>query len=213
MPDHCKFCKKETKKNGTKRRRFCKGTDCQKKHRLIKYGGVIPSVKLKICSSCGKSKPGDQFHIDRGTKDGRTHRCKYCILEYHREYGKGNHNGRPESVRVEIGNIRYFVIVERDNYCCQICGIKVTAIYDRDNPPPQEQHYEDTACELDHIIPRSKGGATTEGNLQVTCRKCNRGKGVKVPGKAHGIGTKLLQDTMDEKYDTEEGNEAQTVAA
>ena len=31
--------------------------------------------------------------------------------------------------------------------------------------------------EGDHIVPYSKGGATTAGNLQMLCRPCNRSKG------------------------------------
>ena len=189
MSDHCRYCKKEVKRNGTKRRRFCKGTDCQKKYRVLKYGDVIPTNGPKRCSICSKTKPGHHFHIDRGTRDGRTHRCKSCIKYHHEEYGRRNPHDKPSSVRGDIGNIRYFKILERDNGCCQICGTKVTAVYDRENPPSPEQQWEDTACELDHIIPRSKGGTTVEGNLQVTCRKCNRKKGVSVPDDKQADGT------------------------
>ncbi len=50
-------------------------------------------------------------------------------------------------------------ILERDKYCCYICGIRGT--------------YEDKAPEVDHIIPLSKGGLHVESNLRCACRKCN----------------------------------------
>lgn len=34
--------------------------------------------------------------------------------------------------------------------------------------------------EFDHIIPLSRGGATSAGNLQVLCRSCNRAKGARI---------------------------------
>lgn len=33
-----------------------------------------------------------------------------------------------------------------------------------------------TRCRGDHIIPRSQGGKTVDGNLQMLCQKCNNDK-------------------------------------
>ena len=58
-------------------------------------------------------------------------------------------------------------IKERDGYTCQICGLS-----NKDEP--------NLLLEIDHIIPLSKGGMTTEGNLQTLCWRCNRSKGAKI---------------------------------
>lgn len=58
-------------------------------------------------------------------------------------------------------------ILQRDNYTCQHCGL---SIYQEPN----------LLLEIDHIIPISKGGLTTENNLRVLCWKCNRAKGSKM---------------------------------
>lgn len=57
-------------------------------------------------------------------------------------------------------------IKERDGYACKYCGISVAA----------EPHL---LLEIDHIVPVSKGGLTTESNLQTLCWRCNRSKGAK----------------------------------
>lgn len=58
-------------------------------------------------------------------------------------------------------------IKARDNYTCQICNLSIN---DEKN----------LLLEIDHIIPLSKGGLTTEKNLQTLCWKCNRSKGAKM---------------------------------
>ena len=58
-------------------------------------------------------------------------------------------------------------IKTRDNFTCCNCG--------------NSTHAEpNLLLEIDHIIPVSKGGCTTEDNLQTLCWKCNRAKGDKI---------------------------------
>lgn len=58
-------------------------------------------------------------------------------------------------------------IKTRDNYTCQTCEISTN---DEKN----------LLLEIDHIIPVSKGGLTSEQNLQTLCWRCNRTKGAKM---------------------------------
>lgn len=55
----------------------------------------------------------------------------------------------------------------RDNFTCQICSL--SAVKERN-----------LLLEIDHIIPLSKGGTSSEQNLQTLCWKCNRSKGSKL---------------------------------
>lgn len=58
-------------------------------------------------------------------------------------------------------------IKKRDNYTCKYCG----------NSIKKEPNL---LLEVDHIIPLSKNGITTEENLQTLCWRCNRHKGSKI---------------------------------
>lgn len=63
--------------------------------------------------------------------------------------------------RGKVSNEIRFSIYKRDGYRCCICGAS--------------QH--ETKLEIDHIIPISKGGKSTEENLQTLCHNCNIQKG------------------------------------
>lgn len=51
-------------------------------------------------------------------------------------------------------------VLARDKYTCQSCGI----------------NGENVKLQVDHIIPKSKGGVTEDRNLQTLCFDCNMGK-------------------------------------
>jgi 5-methylcytosine-specific restriction endonuclease McrA len=64
-------------------------------------------------------------------------------------------------------------IFERDKYQCQYCG----EVLDRKD------------LNLDHVVPRDRGGLTTWDNIVCSCIECNTKKGNRTPNEA---GMKLL---------------------
>jgi len=61
----------------------------------------------------------------------------------------------------------------RDHNTCQYCG----------------RHFSRSDLNLDHVIPRSRGGLSTWENVVCSCLDCNRRKGGKTPHEA-GMGLK-----------------------
>ena len=68
------------------------------------------------------------------------------------------------------------VILERDEYKCQNCS--------------SIEHL----C-IDHIIPASRGGDSSDDNLQVLCISCNTKKGNKLDGEVKGIKKSIHNQT------------------
>jgi 5-methylcytosine-specific restriction endonuclease McrA len=60
-------------------------------------------------------------------------------------------------------------VFERDRFTCRYCGV---------SDYPREW------LVLEHVIPVTKGGETTEENLVTACRSCNHRKGNKTPDEA-----------------------------
>jgi 5-methylcytosine-specific restriction endonuclease McrA len=66
--------------------------------------------------------------------------------------------------RREISDRQRFRILVRDGFRCKACGAS----------PLIQQGVE---LHVDHILPWSKGGETTDDNLESKCKQCNLGKG------------------------------------
>lgn len=60
-----------------------------------------------------------------------------------------------------------FAIMHRDHFRCRLCGVAVS-------------DGEHVRLEVDHIIPRSKGGGNEIENRWTLCFECNRGKGTQL---------------------------------
>lgn len=65
-------------------------------------------------------------------------------------------------------------LLRRDEYTCQYCGDRVGG----------------DSLSVDHVVPRSAGGAATWTNCVVACRSCNARKGSRSPRQA---GMRLLR--------------------
>lgn len=74
-------------------------------------------------------------------------------------YIPGVHHFRPRKATIPA-DLRWEVW-ERDNFTCQICGVR--------------RH-----LAIDHVVPESKGGLMVVSNLQTLCRSCNSKKGNRV---------------------------------
>lgn len=55
-----------------------------------------------------------------------------------------------------------FQVFQRDHFCCRYCGSAAA---------------DGAILEVDHVNPRSRGGADSLDNLVTACWECNRGKG------------------------------------
>jgi 5-methylcytosine-specific restriction endonuclease McrA len=69
----------------------------------------------------------------------------------------------------------------RDHFTCQYCGKQL----------PQAQ------LNIDHVIPRSQGGATTWDNVVCSCIRCNLKKGGRSPAQA---GLRLLHEPRQPRW-------------
>jgi ATP adenylyltransferase len=82
--------------------------------------------------------------------------CEAKLDEYKAKRGKRIWQHRRVSVGYLSGTLRYEVL-KRARFRCELCGVSA----------------EVRALEVDHIVPRSRGGTDEPANLQALCYRCN----------------------------------------
>lgn len=127
--------------------------------RSIEYQCTTCNKKMRAaaCSTDAQSAKGEEERLLRKVREYtltfRNRRVEptliFSVPEDLLPYEYSAREPIPESMRTEVWR--------RDNGCCVTCGSRVN-------------------LEFDHIIPVSKGGATTARNLQLLCQQCNRSK-------------------------------------
>jgi hypothetical protein len=53
-------------------------------------------METKVCNKCKIEKSVDEFHINKGGKDGYHSQCKICKNDCKKEYNKTNQSKRRE---------------------------------------------------------------------------------------------------------------------
>ena len=105
-----------------------------------------------------------KFHLilDEISEEQRVNLIKLCnkkLDEYENKFGKKIWQHRARDAKPISGSLRYDVLAKAKGRCLA-CGIS----------------RQERAFDIDHIVPRNKGGKTVLENLQALCYKCNSEK-------------------------------------
>jgi hypothetical protein len=82
---------------------------------------------------------------------------------------------------IVVGRKRRVLVFERDGWICRGCGRELVDVRHLDSEERKRANGRGLVPTLDHIVPVSRGGNSTMGNLQTMCRPCNQLKGALMP--------------------------------
>lgn len=136
---------------------------CAKRAFVLLYGGTAMALE-----------DGELYDFDAWRRRPAEHHPALPIvsgvIKIPRVVHLCRYDKRPRSaVRLSRRNVML-----RDGHQCQYCGKR---------PTPRELN-------IDHVLPRSRGGADTWENLVTSCKPCNLKKGARSPDDA---GMRLLR--------------------
>ena len=122
--------------------------------------------KMKLASpttSFSRSVQVLYYTPQRGSKHefNRDYSCER-LIELQEEIKKAKiYKTQREEERSKMTNSLRYDVLKRDGFRCVLCGASAD---------------DGAKLHVDHIIPVSKGGQTTMGNLRTLCDRCNTGK-------------------------------------
>jgi len=153
----------------------------------------------KICRRCNEYQFFDEFTRVRKDSEKRQGVCKSCVraeqranpnkyarnLAWIRDKWQGDeawvrarkaamsdyrHARRAQETAPGREFVDRYLVFERDNYACQLCGEHMNMEGPARSP---------RSPSIDHIIPLSRGGAHTYENTQAAHLVCNMSKGAR----------------------------------
>lgn len=130
------------------------------------YEQVVNNMVGKVLRNHGiVKKHGSEYEVvdhDQLTpseKDELVELCQAKLDDFLGQRGNSVYQHRSRHREAVSGSMRYRMLM-RAKHRCELCGISAN----------------DRALDIDHIVPKSKGGADTESNFQVLCSLCNQNK-------------------------------------
>ena len=124
---------------------------------------TMPSKILRKHGLISKDKDIYSFteeykHLSEEESEKLIELCDIKINDY-LEKRADTFDHRKRNMDIVSGSLRYRII-KRSGGKCEACGVSSV----------------ERAIDIDHIIPKNKGGSNDESNLQALCYKCNRQK-------------------------------------
>jgi len=131
------------------------------------YSEIVKAMPGRVLSNHGLvEKAGNEYRLagfeDLSPDDveALVELCHERLDEYVEKRGDAIWQHRSRSAGYVSGSLRYEVLKAARGRC-ELCGV------------PAEERF----LEVDHIVPRSKGGTDDLANLQALCFRCNQIKG------------------------------------
>jgi 5-methylcytosine-specific restriction endonuclease McrA len=148
---------------------------------------------VKQCSKCGETKPITDFNNHAKTKDGKRGQCRLCekiardkYYETHKRKQKKYSEYTPEEKLRKLESTKRWNKnhkTERTLAMSKRRALKknngVFSVSKKEIQKIQSQncfYCGSKGGEVDHVIPLSKGGTHSIGNLVSACRSCNASK-------------------------------------
>jgi hypothetical protein len=142
------------------------------------YEDVTKNMVGRVLRSHGiVEKEGDAYSLagyedlDDEQVEHLIELCQAKLDEYKTKRGKRIWQHRKASTGYVSGTLRYEVL-KRARFRCELCGVSADV----------------RALEVDHIVPRSRGGTDDPDNLQALCYRCNAMKRDRDDTDFRGVG-------------------------
>lgn len=145
-----KECGRWFQLNGTQKRGIDPGKYCSMR---CAYEGM--RVKPRACIGCGQ-----EFQRRNRSKNAGKYCSRACAFNHQDEWNVYR-QGKTQPPRTKSRK----QVLMRAGYKCECCGVALRN---------DGQHLMDDSPEIDHIVPRAKGGRDEMDNLQALCRRCNQ---------------------------------------
>jgi diadenosine tetraphosphate (Ap4A) HIT family hydrolase len=136
---------------------------CRDESQIEYYESIVKNMVGRVLTKHGVvSKSGNEYVLNGfdGLSFAQSTElvalCEIKIAEYEKKRGETIWSHRTKSSGYISGSLRY-EILKKSAFHCELCGISA----------------DQKALEVDHIVPRNKGGTDEPHNLQALCYSCN----------------------------------------